>query len=136
MVRRYHWRRRRPAVASAPVVPGAMAGLMRHMPLQDFVDRSWADGYGRPCDGLPGWKSLAQGAATSAWAAVAPNSRPQRPVPRQLRDRPALEHRRCATDGYHLPYLLDPERAERLWELSEKLTSGHNVSGTGGTPQS
>jgi hypothetical protein len=27
--------------------------------------------------------------------------------------------------GYYLPYALDPGHAQRLWELSEKLTQDH-----------
>lgn len=26
-------------------------------------------------------------------------------------------------NGYYLPYLLDPDHADRLWDLSEKLTA-------------
>ena len=64
-------------------------------------------------------KTVEQGAATSVWAATAP----------ELADRggsylencqlaePAAEGR----DGGYMPYALDPETADRLWELSEEL---------------
>jgi NAD(P)-dependent dehydrogenase (short-subunit alcohol dehydrogenase family) len=112
-------------ITANAVMPGAiMTGLMRHMTLQDFVDRGWADEYGRPRDDLPGWKNVPQGAATSVWAAVAP----------ELAGRGGLYLDNCAIgqpwtadgvppNGYYLPYLLDPERADRLWDLSEKLTA-------------
>jgi hypothetical protein len=68
----------------------------------------------------PRFKDAGQGAATSVWAAVAP----------ELEGVGGLYLEDCAiarpvTDvnamrGY-MPYALDPERAARLWEVSEEL---------------
>ncbi|HEV2634405.1 MAG TPA: SDR family NAD(P)-dependent oxidoreductase [Actinocrinis sp.] len=112
-------------VTANAVMPGSvMTDLMRHMTPADFADRGWADEDGRPRTDMPGWKTVAQGAATSVWAAVAP----------ELDRRGGLYLDNCAVgrpwtvdgvppDGYYLPYLLDADRAEQLWELSLKLTA-------------
>ncbi|MES9536398.1 hypothetical protein [Actinomadura sp. NPDC000600] len=69
-----------------------------------------------------GWKTPAQGAATSAWAAVAP----------ELDGVGGRYLRACAVaalwtrdDGppyvYYLPYALDAANADRLWRLFDQL---------------
>jgi len=96
--------------------PGAIATeLMRNMPAADLAQleaRTRAAGVTL--------KTVAQGAATQVWAAVAPELRDV--SGRYLADcqvsepdlDPALE-RSC------LPHALDPVAAERLWELSESI---------------
>ena len=64
-------------------------------------------------------KSVEQGAATSVWAATAP----------ELTGRGGLYLEDCqvagpaepGSDSGYLPYALDAAQADRLWELSEQL---------------
>jgi NAD(P)-dependent dehydrogenase (short-subunit alcohol dehydrogenase family) len=112
-------------ITANAVMPGAIiTGLMRHMSPAELEARGWADEHGRPRTDMPGWKTVAQGAATSIWAAVAP----------ELGSRGGLYLDNCTIgqpwtvdgvppNGYYLPYLLDPDRAERLWRLSEELAA-------------
>ncbi len=107
------------------VMPGAiMTGLQRHVPHNELMDMGWSKQDGTPAR-LPGWKTPEQGAATSIWAAVAP----------ELEGLGGKYLDNCATatpwtkdgdppNGHYLPYALDPDHAERLWELSEELIAG------------
>jgi hypothetical protein len=52
-----------------------------------------------------------QGAATSVWAAVSD----------ELAGRGALYLAGCAISDNAKPYAMDPQRAERLWAISEQL---------------
>jgi NAD(P)-dependent dehydrogenase (short-subunit alcohol dehydrogenase family) len=111
-------------VANA-VMPGAIhTGLTAHLNESDLLALGWsrADGELRP---PAHWKSVEQGAATSVWAAIAP----------ELEGRGGLYLDGCAVGrpwtrdevppmGCYLPRILDPGRAERLWELSERATRG------------
>ncbi len=112
-------------ITANAVMPGAiMTGLARHLSQADFEALGWTDQHGQVRPDLPGWKTVPQGAATSVWAAVAP----------ELDGRGGLYLDNCAIgqpwtvdevppNGYYLPYALDPDHAERLWTLSEKLTT-------------
>lgn len=100
------------------VMPGAIrTPLQRHMTQAMLQDRGWIDGAGRSVDA--GWKSPTQGAATSIWAAVAP----------ELDDVAGEYLEDCAIAepwtqvgpmprGHYLPRALDADRAESLWQLS------------------
>ena len=106
-------------IFSNSVMPGGiLTGLQKHMTREEQMALGWFDEDGTP---NPRFKSTAQGAATSIWAAVAP----------ELEGRGGLYLEDCAIaqpwraeapmSGY-LPYAVDPERAERLWRVSEELT--------------
>ena len=72
----------------------------------------------------PGWKTPEQGAATSIWAAVAPEL--DGVGGKYLEDCAIAEPWTKDGDppfGYYLPHALDPGHAQRLWELSEELTA-------------
>ncbi|WP_034264746.1 SDR family NAD(P)-dependent oxidoreductase [Actinospica robiniae] len=109
-------------ITAFSVMPGAiMSGLQRHMPADQLRDWGWADQQGNRLT-PPGWKSIEQGAATSVWAALAP----------ELAGRGGSYLDDCAVaqpwtepgtvpNGYVMPYAIDPERAERLWKLSAEL---------------
>ncbi|MBB2748194.1 UNVERIFIED_ORG: NAD(P)-dependent dehydrogenase (short-subunit alcohol dehydrogenase family) [Microbispora rosea subsp. rosea] len=102
-------------VTANAVMPGAIAtGLQRHMSAAERSARGWPNA---------GWKTPEQGAATTVWAATAPELsgaggryledcsvagpwRGEGPPPR----------------GHYLPYAMDAGRADRLWALSERLT--------------
>jgi NAD(P)-dependent dehydrogenase (short-subunit alcohol dehydrogenase family) len=110
-------------VSANAVMPGAVrTDLQRHLSPQDLQRRGWNDAEGHAVSA--GWKTPAQGAATSIWAAVAP----------ELDGTSGAYLEDCAVAtpwtgdgapprGHHLPYALDPDSAERLWELSERLTA-------------
>jgi NAD(P)-dependent dehydrogenase (short-subunit alcohol dehydrogenase family) len=100
---------------------GIRTNLMRHMQDEDRADVGEAYGAvvgGEPRTyGMP-MKSIPQGAATTVWAAVSP----------ELAGKGGLFLSDCqvAPPGSGreigaMPYALDPERARRLWALSEAL---------------
>lgn len=104
-------------VANAVMPGGIMTELQRHLPKAEMVGYGWIDEEGRP---NPRMKTPEQGAATSVWAAVAP----------ELEAIGGLYLEDCAQavawtseapwSGV-LPYALDPEKADRLWTVSEEL---------------
>ncbi|MEX1007697.1 MAG: SDR family NAD(P)-dependent oxidoreductase [Acidimicrobiia bacterium] len=98
-------------VHSYAVHPGMIATeLGRYMThddmaaLQERAKRS-------PSGGMPPRKSLEQGAATTVWAATAP----------ELEARGGTYVADCQVTDQHAPWARDPEGAQRLWALSEKL---------------
>lgn len=102
-------------ITANAVMPGAISGgLQRHLSDADLRARGWDD--------RSGWKTPSQGAATSVWAAVAP----------ELDGASGLYLEDCAIAtrwtgdgplprGHYLPYARDPGNAERLWRLSERV---------------
>ncbi|WP_308250242.1 SDR family NAD(P)-dependent oxidoreductase [Sphaerisporangium fuscum] len=128
----FHDRYAPSGITANAVMPGAIAtGLQRHMSQEERTARGWPNAE---------WKTAEQGAATSVWAATAPEL--SGVGGRYLED--------CAVArpwhgdgppprGHYLPYALDPARAARLWALSEGLlqTAGepvHGRRGVGGQP--
>lgn len=115
-------RHRTDGVTCNAVMPGTiMTGLMRHMSREEFVARGWAQEDGTPAR-LPGWKTPEQGAATSVWAAVAPEL--EGVGGKYLEDCAVAEAWTKDGDppfGTYLPYALDRDHADRLWNLSEQL---------------
>jgi NAD(P)-dependent dehydrogenase (short-subunit alcohol dehydrogenase family) len=105
-------------ITSNAVMPGGIiTGLQKHMSREQQLALGWFDESGKLNDRF---KSTEQGAATSIWAAVAPEL--DGVGGRYLEDcaiaQPWTEERPMS--GY-MPYALDPGRAERLWEVSEEL---------------
>ncbi len=103
-------------VRSLAVHPGViMTKLSRHLSEADIENLINSAPEGESLD----WKSVEQGAATSVWAATAP----------ELADKGALYLENCqiavpaepGQGGGVEAYALDPETAERLWRLSEQL---------------
>ena len=103
-------------VRSLSVHPGViMTKLSRHLSEADIENLMNSAPEGESLD----WKSVEQGAATSVWAATAP----------ELADKGALYLENCqiavpaepGQSGGIEAYALDPETAERLWKLSEQL---------------
>ena len=64
-----------------------------------------------PSGGLPPRKTVEQGAATSVWAATAP----------ELDDQGGTYLADAEVTDQHAPWARDPESATRLWTLSEEL---------------
>jgi NAD(P)-dependent dehydrogenase (short-subunit alcohol dehydrogenase family) len=106
-------------VRACSVNPGAVAtSLARHMSREDFSSlRKYAAettaAKGNPTDGLLDFTMPDQGAATQVWAAVGSD----------LDDVGSVYLEECRISDDVQPYALDPTRASRLWELSERLCS-------------
>ena len=103
-------------IRSLAVHPGViMTKLGRHLSEADIENLMNSAPEGESLD----WKSVEQGAATSVWAATAP----------ELADKGALFLENCqiavaaepGKGGGVEDYALDPESADRLWALSEQL---------------
>jgi NAD(P)-dependent dehydrogenase (short-subunit alcohol dehydrogenase family) len=92
------------------VHPGMIATrLGRHLEEGDLATLSErAKKQGRA---LPSYKSTEQGAATSVWAAVAP----------ELDGRGGMYLEDVHVSEAHAPYALDAASAERLWTVSEEM---------------
>jgi NAD(P)-dependent dehydrogenase (short-subunit alcohol dehydrogenase family) len=103
------------------VHPGAILTTMWGLSQEGFVEAGLIDADGRP---HPEFRSHEQGAATTVWAAVAP----------ELEGIGGRYLENCAIAGEmpdasplrwppgYKPHALDPEDANRLWSLSQKLT--------------
>lgn len=94
--------------------------LQRHLTQTEMTAEGWLDGNGAPAD--PTFKTPAQGAATQLWAAISP----------QLDGLGGLYCEDCdvairaeaAAESFVgvKAYATDSDEAERLWDLSAKLT--------------
>ena len=104
--------------ANAVMPGGIMTPLQRHLPREEMIAMGWMNEEGVIATGF---KTPAQGASTSVWAAVG----------EELEGVGGLYLEDCAEappwskdnpmKGV-MPYALDPEQAERLWALSEETT--------------
>ena len=101
-------------VRSYAVHPGMIATeLGRYMTRDDF--RALKErAKGSPSGGFPARKSVEAGAATSVWAATAP----------ELNNDGGVYCEDCAISDQHAPWALNADSARRLWTLSEALV-GH-----------
>jgi NAD(P)-dependent dehydrogenase (short-subunit alcohol dehydrogenase family) len=98
-------------VHALAVHPGMiMTDLGRHLTPEDIAALQEM-AKGAPGGGLPPFKSIPEGAATTVWAASAP----------ELASRGGTYLADCAISAEHAAWALDPDRAGRLWELSERL---------------
>ena len=93
------------------VHPGMIATeLGRHMTKDDFSQMA-ERAKRAPSGGLPPRKTVEQGAATSVWAATAP----------ELDDQGGTYLADAEVTEDHAPWARDPESAARLWTLSEQM---------------
>jgi NAD(P)-dependent dehydrogenase (short-subunit alcohol dehydrogenase family) len=101
---------------------GTHTGLLRHLTPRDLRDLGWIDQGGRDTSHF---KTPEEGAATSVWAAIGEeltgvggryleNCQEATPYDR------ADERGDLPFHGY-MPYALDPDHAERLWNVSQEL---------------
>jgi NAD(P)-dependent dehydrogenase (short-subunit alcohol dehydrogenase family) len=104
----------RGVTANAVMPGGIMTPLQRHLSMEEQIGFGWMDASGKIRDGF---KTPEQGASTSVWAAVG----------EELEGVGGLYLENCAQAvpwseekpwAGVLPYVLDPESAERLWALS------------------
>jgi NAD(P)-dependent dehydrogenase (short-subunit alcohol dehydrogenase family) len=113
-----HLRHGADGITANAVHPGGiMTGLQKHLSLEEMRAMGWLDAEDRP---ISVFKSTEQGAATSVWAATAP----------ELEGRGGRYLEDCAdglpgTPGNRLggwmPHVRDPEAAMRLWETTERM---------------
>jgi len=111
-------RGRAAGVTANAVHPGGiMTGLQQHLSREEMDQMGWLDAEGKP---RAGFKSAAQGAATSVWAATASELEGRGGC--YLEDcneaEPFSKEKPFA--GVHA-HALDPEAARRLWTLSEEM---------------
>jgi len=96
-----------------------MTGLQKHVTREEQVKMGWIDEAGV---GNPRMKSTEQGAATSIWAAVAPEL--EGIGGRYLED---CSIAKPWSDDHPMSgvksYAIDPGNAERLWSVSEDLVT-------------
>lgn len=100
--------------------------LQRHLEKREMVDAGWIDESGKQVD--PQFKTPEQGAATQVWAATSPQLEGLGGVYCADCDiAPVLADGKNSVSGVK-PYAIDPEGAERLWQLSAELTGSKTVS--------
>jgi NAD(P)-dependent dehydrogenase (short-subunit alcohol dehydrogenase family) len=114
-------------ITANAVNPGGIhTGLQQHLSPADLRARGWLDEQGNW--NTSNWKSPQQGAATSVWAAVSPQL--EGIGARYLEDcqeaTTTLDPVRLSSGHGYLPYALDPDRAERLWNVSRDLVGLKN----------
>ena len=104
------WRLGPRGVHAYAVHPGMIATeLGRHLVPEDLQTlRQRAADQGRV---LPGFKPVEAGAATTVWAATAP----------ELEGRGGVYLEDCHISEQHAPWTLDAEAAKRLWTVSEQM---------------
>jgi NAD(P)-dependent dehydrogenase (short-subunit alcohol dehydrogenase family) len=106
--------------ANAVMPGGIMTGLQKHMRDEEKRALGWIDENGVP---NPRFKTPEQGAATSIWAAVAPEL--EGVGGRYLENCAiAAPWSEDAPMSGVMPYALDAGSAERLWVLSEGMIAG------------
>ena len=105
--------------ANAVMPGGIMTPLQRHMAREEMVAVGWIDPETRAL--RAGFKTPEQGASTSVWAAVGP----------ELEGIGGFYLEDCAQAEPWtptapwigvMPHALDPESADRLWDLSREIT--------------
>jgi NAD(P)-dependent dehydrogenase (short-subunit alcohol dehydrogenase family) len=103
--------------ANAVMPGGIMTGLQKYMTDAEKRARGWIDEAGTP---NPAFKTVEQGAATSVWAAVAPELEGVGGL--YLEDCRVADPWRAEQPmaGYQ-PHALDPEAARRLWDVSLEM---------------
>jgi NAD(P)-dependent dehydrogenase (short-subunit alcohol dehydrogenase family) len=99
---------------------GIMTSLQRHMSTAEIRERGWVDENGKVNERF---KTVEQGASTSIWAATAPALAGK--GGQYLEDcAPAVIHDAIpASRTGVMRYAVDPANADKLWELSLKLTA-------------
>ena len=102
--------------ANAVMPGGIMTPLQRHMSIEEQRAMGWLDENDNPRDGF---KSTEQGAATSVWAAVGDELDGVGGLYLEDCNQAVPWSQERAWNGV-MPHALDPEAADRLWDLSVK----------------
>lgn len=104
--------------ANAVMPGGIMTPLQRHLPIEEQRALGWLDENDQPREGF---KTTEQGAATSVWAAVGDELDGIGGL--YLEDcNQAVAWSKDAPWVGVMPHALDPEAADRLWDLSVETT--------------
>ncbi len=115
----YHKRFADLGITANSVMPGGiMTPLQRHMAREEMIALGWMNAEGVVREGF---KTPAQGASTSVWAAIGAELEGVGGLYLEnLAEAVAFD----PADPYQgvMPHALDPESAERLWALSEDTT--------------
>jgi NAD(P)-dependent dehydrogenase (short-subunit alcohol dehydrogenase family) len=114
----FHKRFKDLGVTANSVMPGGiLTPLQRHLPREEQMAMGWIDADGKLL--AKGFKTPAQGASTSVWAAVGEELEGVGGLYLEnLAQAPPYDGGRVGV----APHALDPEAAERLWALSEETT--------------
>ncbi len=113
-----HLRHQGDGITANAVHPGGiMTGLQKFLPIEEMRALGWLKADDTPLDIF---KSPAQGASTSVWAATAPELKGKGGLYREdcHQGIPAEPSNRVS--GYS-PHIMDAAAAHRLWEVSEAL---------------
>ena len=106
-------------VRAFSVMPGGiMTPLQRHLPIEEQRAMGWIDENGKVLDGF---KTPAQGASTSVWAAVGSELDGVGGLYLEDLHEAAPWGEQAGWSGV-MPHALDPEAADRLWALSVETT--------------
>ena len=118
-----HLRHGAQGITANAVHPGGiMTGLQKFLPHEEMNALGWLKPDGTPLDIF---KSPAQGAATSIWAATAPELAGHGGL--YLEDcRVAVPAEPGNRASGFAPHVADPKAAQRLWEVSEQLLSAND----------
>ncbi|NWG54208.1 MAG: SDR family NAD(P)-dependent oxidoreductase [Hydrogenophilaceae bacterium] len=98
---------------------GIMTDLQRFMPEEEKRAMGWIDEHGRVNDRF---KTPEQGAATSVWCAVSPQLAGMGGVYCEDCDVAQAVPADAQTWSGVRPWAIDPDTADRLWALSERMT--------------
>lgn len=112
-------------IANAVHPGGIMSGLQKYVSREEQIKMGWIDVSGAV---NPRFKSAEQGAATSIWAAVAPEL--EGVGGRYLEDCSIAKPWSSASPfSGVMPYALDAANAKRLWSVSEELITEGSAAG-------
>jgi NAD(P)-dependent dehydrogenase (short-subunit alcohol dehydrogenase family) len=98
-------------VHSYAVHPGMISTELGRYMTKDDMTALMERARRAPSGGMPPRKSIEQGAATTVWAATAP----------ELAEQGGTYLADCRVEDQHAPWARDPASAVRLWALSEEL---------------
>lgn len=104
--------------ANAVMPGGIMTPLQRHLPREEMIAFGWMDENGKVNDRF---KSTAQGAATSVWAALGDELEGVGGLYLENCNQAVAWSAETPFEGV-MPHALDLETAERLWAVSEETT--------------
>jgi NAD(P)-dependent dehydrogenase (short-subunit alcohol dehydrogenase family) len=107
-------------VRALAIHPGGILTLLqRHLTTAEMRERGWIDEHGNQIGA--GFKTPQQGAATQVWAATSPQLDGMGGVYCENCDIAEVNDDPSATSGVRR-HAIDPAQAQRLWDLSAKLT--------------
>ncbi|WP_454689853.1 SDR family NAD(P)-dependent oxidoreductase [Achromobacter aloeverae] len=108
-------------VRAFSVHPGSIyTPLQRHMSMEELTALGWLNDKGEVID--PNFKTPAQGAATTVWAATSPLLEGKGGLYCENCDVAVRDNTATPTETGVRDYAIDPRQAERLWKLSAALT--------------